>query len=88
MQKKQKPLRKAAKNHQKMAKTGDANCHDIISVLLRHKLKVTGRKVSQQLNICCDNDEAEYSKERLKECHDISQLCRDIICEECKKSML
>ena len=71
-----------------MAKAGGTDCRDINSVLSRHKLKVTSRKVSQQLKICRDKDEAKYSKEQLKECHDISQLCCDIICEECKKSML
>ena len=58
---------------------GNELCRDLIYLLSRQKLKATGRKMSQQLNIL---------NQKLKECHDISQLCHDIICEECWKSLL
>ena len=48
---------------------GSELCRDIVYLLSRQNLKATGRKMLQQLNIL---------NEKLKECEDISQLCRDI----------
>ena len=59
-----------------------------INIVVTKTPKATCRVFAQQEKLCCNKENAEYSKEQLKECRNISQLCRDIISEECRKSML
>ena len=63
-------------------------CCDINTTLSWKNPWATCTSLSQQVKLCHNKDKAKYSKEQLKECRDISQLCRDMISEEYRKSIL